>query len=416
MEVLGNWLLPEQFMPHGHCYLWDPWLLRQNVISNALIGLSYYSIPVALMLLVKKRKDLSFDWIFFMFSAFIFACGSTHFLNIFNIWWPAYRLDAALMSMTAVLSVVTAISLIMLMPKLLAIPSLEVLNRTIAQLEDEVRRRSKAEKDLSALNADLDAKVLERTRELEQAHQSLADAKTAVEAQLAKTSQINQELKNFTYIAAHDLKSPLKGIDQLATWITEDMGDNLTDDTVNNLRLMRSRIRRMERLLDDLLGYSRLGRADYHPEMVDTTQLVSDVFDMTAAGTQFKLQMTGTLPTFYAQKVPLELVFRNLIANAIKHHDLATGTICVSALTAGCWVEFSVQDDGPGIAPEHHSRVFGIFQTLKPRDAVEGSGIGLALVKKAVDAVGGTVGVESNGQRGCVIQFTWPHIEEKRNP
>jgi signal transduction histidine kinase len=408
INSLGNWILPEQFMPHGHCYLWDPWLLRQNVISNALIGLSYYSIPVALVLFVKKRKDLSFNWIFFMFSAFIFACGTTHFLSIFNIWWPAYRLDAALMSVTAGLSVMTAIALIKLMPKLLAIPSIEVLTSTIAQLEHEVHLRRTAENELSVLNANLDAKVSERTHELEQAHQRLAKAKNAVELQLVEITKINEELNNFSYIAAHDLKSPLRGIDQLATWIAEDMGDNLTAETLSNLRLMRSRIQRMERLLNDLLAYSRVGRSANKAEMVDTAQLVADVFDMTATATQYRLQMTDNLPTFYAQKIPLELVFRNLIANAIKHHDRATGTIGVSARSMGDGVEFAVEDDGPGIAPEHHIRVFGIFKTLRPRDAVEGSGIGLALVKKAVESVGGTVRVESNGHRGCIVKFTWP--------
>lgn len=227
--------------------------------------------------------------------------------------------------------------------------------------------------------------------------------------------RINEELNNFAYVASHDLKSPLRGIDQLANWITEDLGDTLGGDTREHLRLMRSRIKRMEMLLDDLLAYSRVGRSSDDIVRIDSRELIEAVFEMQSPDHSMQLLLDDEMPTFNAQKVPLELIFRNLIGNAIKHRVKPQGSIRISARKYAEGVEFSVQDDGPGIAPEHQGRVFTIFQTLKPRDQIEGSGMGLAFVKKAVESVGGRVTLESDGQNGCTFSFTWPisDIEEK---
>ena len=101
-------------------------------------------------------------------------------------------------------------------------------------------------------------------------------------------------------------------------------------------------------------------------------------------------------------------MFRNLINNAIKHHNKPDGAITITYQLLNNQYEFTVQDDGPGIAPEHQQRVFEMFQTLKPRDEVEGSGIGLAIVKKSVINLGGTITLESDGCHGCTFRFTWP--------
>lgn len=220
--------------------------------------------------------------------------------------------------------------------------------------------------------------------------------------------RINEELRNFAYIASHDLKSPLRGIDQLATWIEEDLGAALDSNTQNHLRLMRSRIKRLEFLLDDLLAFARIGRSNDAVVTVNTRDLVHDIFDLLATAPKMQLRMAPDMPSVQTQKVPLELVLRNLISNAVKHHDKPQGVITVSARTLHNATEFSVQDDGPGIPVEHQQRVFAMFQTLKPRDQVEGSGMGLAMVKKAVEAAGGKVMLESDGQNGCVFRFTWP--------
>lgn len=234
------------------------------------------------------------------------------------------------------------------------------------------------------------------------------EAQHRIEAQLNELLRINVELNNFTYVASHDLKSPLRGIDQLASWIADDLADTLNPETMEHLRLMRSRIKRMERLLDDLLAYSRVGRTDDEIATVNTHALINDIFDLIATTKRIELKLDPDLPVLQTRKVPLELVLRNLISNAIKHHDKAEGCITIAARHLPGRVEFAVRDNGPGIAPEHQERVFGMFQTLKPRDEVEGSGIGLALVRKAVESLGGKVRLESDGASGCTFYFTWP--------
>lgn len=226
-------------------------------------------------------------------------------------------------------------------------------------------------------------------------------------------TRINEELNSFAYVASHDLKSPLRGIDQLATWIIEDLGENISAETREHLRLMRNRIKRLERLLDDLLAYSRVGRGSGKLEMVDTRALVTDVVALLAPTIPLDLQFSEFMPTFLTRRVPLDLVLRNLINNAIKHHDKPRANISVAAWQSDNTIQFSVRDDGPGIHPDYHERVFGMFQTLSSRDDKEGSGMGLAMVKKAVESVGGRVVLSSDGHNGSTFQFTWPiGIEE----
>lgn len=225
---------------------------------------------------------------------------------------------------------------------------------------------------------------------------------------VGQLTRSNDDLNNFAYVASHDLKSPLRGVDQLATWIEEDLGGSLNSETQSHLRLMRSRISRMEMLLDDLLAYSRVGQSDNPVAAVNTGNLVRDIFELAASRKNIALVAAVDMPVVRTQKVPLELVLRNLINNAIKHHDKPQGTIRVEAQPYPGGYEFTVEDDGPGIPAEHQKRVFTIFQTLKPRDEVEGSGMGLAIVKKAVETAGGAVTLESDGKLGCVFRFTWP--------
>lgn len=218
----------------------------------------------------------------------------------------------------------------------------------------------------------------------------------------------NRELATFAYVASHDLRSPLRGISQLAEWIVEDLGETPSPEIANYLRLLKSRIGRMEALLDDLLAYSRVGRIEGDIAEVDVAELCRDVFDLNNPPPDFKLHVEGDLPRFATLGTPLTLVFRNLISNAIKHHNRRDGVITITSVDDGEAYVFSVGDDGPGIPPEYHERVFGLFQTLKPRDEVEGSGMGLALVKKIVEIYDGWVRLESDGKSGATFRFRWP--------
>ncbi|NBC17096.1 MAG: PAS domain-containing protein [Bacteroidetes bacterium] len=233
-------------------------------------------------------------------------------------------------------------------------------------------------------------------------------AQRQLERYAADLKRTNEELDNFAYVASHDLRAPLRNIDNLAQWLTEDLGDDLPDDSQRHLRLLRQRVQRMERLLDDLLKYSRAGRYSYDIDTVDSQALVHDIVHMLDVPPAFTIDVAPDMPTLRAARVPLEQVLMNLISNAVKHHDRPDGRVTVQARTDGEHVVFEVADDGPGIAPQYQERIFGMFQTLRRRDEVEASGIGLALVKKLVEHVGGSVSVASEEGQGTTFRFTWP--------
>ncbi|GAB1269367.1 hypothetical protein NBRC116493_26200 [Aurantivibrio infirmus] len=233
---------------------------------------------------------------------------------------------------------------------------------------------------------------------------------------ITELMRTNEELEKFAYVASHDLKAPLRAVDQLARWIEEDLSGKLEEDTTNHLRLMRSRIDRMGNLLADLLEFSRSGRILGTIEQVNTDELIRGVFELGRVDERFELELAGEFPTIETHKAPLELVFRNLISNALKHHDKDNGKISIKCATLGTSLMFSVADDGPGIEIEHRDRVFDMFQTLRPRDEVEGSGMGLAIVKKTIESFGGLITLTPNKPRGSIFSFSWPKQVDSSPP
>jgi signal transduction histidine kinase len=210
-------------------------------------------------------------------------------------------------------------------------------------------------------------------------------------------------------VASHDLKAPLRGIANLAQWLGEDLGENLNEETGGYLELLQRRVLRMEGLIDGILQYSRAGRSRDEPETLDVGKLVDEVVDLLAPPDNLAIEVEGYMPTVVSERAPLQQVFLNLIGNAIRHAESESPRVTVSVTDeGGGWYEFSVSDNGPGIAPEYHERIFTIFQTLKPKDEVESTGIGLAVVKRIVERQGGQVWVESDGKRGATFRFLWP--------
>ena len=174
------------------------------------------------------------------------------------------------------------------------------------------------------------------------------------------------------------------------------------------LDLLKGRVLRMEALIDGILQFSRVGRSGGDVEQVDTGELVRDVIDLLAPPATVTIDVAPDMPTLQTYRLPMTQVFSNLIGNAVKHNADRPLHISVTARPAGRFVEFSVRDDGQGIAPQYHERVFGIFQTLASRDKVEGSGLGLALVKKIVEHMRGRIRLESQEGTGATFSFTWP--------
>jgi len=267
--------------------------------------------------------------------------------------------------------------------------------QAVANVLSHALQRQRVETTLRNLNATLEQRVQERTAELEQSNRELARS--------------NSELDHFAYVASHDLQAPLRGIDQLASWITEDAAAVLSEPSKLHLTKLRGRITRMERLLNDLLAYARASRQRHTPEWVNTTQLVQEIVDLLAPPPGMTVDIQEPLPLLRTERTPLETVLRNLVGNAIKHHHQPhTGRLRVTAEKQEAWITFCISDNGPGIDPRFHGRIFQLFQTLHPRDQVEGSGLGLAIVRRLVENRGGSISLASDSGQGATFSFTWP--------
>lgn len=222
----------------------------------------------------------------------------------------------------------------------------------------------------------------------------------------------NQELDQFAYVISHDLKAPLRAISNLSLWLEEDLADKLSEDTQHQMNLLRGRVHRMENLINGILEYSRVGRLKTEVESVSVEAILTDVVDSLAPPPSFTIEIGSGMPMLKTSRLLLQQVFSNLISNAIKHHNRPDGCIKVAVQEKKEFYEFSVSDDGPGIAPQYHERVFVIFQTLQSRDTTENTGIGLSLVKKIVETEGGSISIESQEGQGTIIRFTWPKISK----
>lgn len=230
-----------------------------------------------------------------------------------------------------------------------------------------------------------------------------------------RLAQTNKELETFAYVASHDLKSPLRGISQLSTWIDEDLEAKEFSEVEKHTKMLRNRIHRMEKLLDDMLIFYRAGKTDGTVTTIDVAHIAKELFEIQNTKPGLHLELGSDLPVLETLGTPFEQILRNLFSNAIKHHDLDEGIIRIDARKANDhFYEISVTDDGPGIPLKFQDRVFGMFQTLKSRDELEGSGMGLALIKKIVEAYGGNIRIFSEG-RGCQFTFSWPtHITKRK--
>jgi len=236
----------------------------------------------------------------------------------------------------------------------------------------------------------------------------LKQAEVALRSSHQELERSNADLEQFAYVASHDLKAPLRAMEVLVGWLAEDLVGYREGDVQENLGLLQARTARLNRLLDDLLAYSRVGRRVGEFCEVDVGELIGDVWSLSAPPPGFRIETAGELPTFATFRAPLEQVLRNLIGNAVKHHPGPEGRVTVSAEDKGDHYLFSVADDGEGIPDEYRDRVYQMFQTLKPRDDIEGSGMGLAIVSRIIAWQGGRVWHEqAPGGRGTVFKFEW---------
>jgi len=217
----------------------------------------------------------------------------------------------------------------------------------------------------------------------------------------------NQELDNFSHIVSHDLKAPLRAIANLAQWLEEDLEGKIPPDNKLQLQLMRSRVYRMEALINGLLSYARIAKEDIPLELVSVEEILAEIIDSLDILPPFSVEIAHPLPTFYTKRILLNQVLTNLIGNAIKHHDRPNGNVKIAVQEHPEFYEFTISDDGRGIDPKQQERIFDIFQTVEIQDKIQSTGIGLAIVKKIVNSEGGKVYVKSEVGKGSTFHVIW---------
>jgi two-component system sensor kinase FixL len=262
-------------------------------------------------------------------------------------------------------------------------------------ITEDVTARRQAEEALQSANEDLEARVQARTAEL---------------------SAINNELSQFAYVVTHDLKAPLRNIQQLSDWLSRDFARKLGKDGLELVTLMGDRVQHLQRLVDGLLACARVGRAPEVSEDVPTYDLLQRIIRLLTPPECVVIDVADHLPVVNGNTERLQQIFQNLLDNAIKYLDKPKGRVRVDAARlADAW-QFSVADNGPGIPARYHEKIFQIFQRLHGGDGPAGTGLGLALVKRIVETRGGRIWVESVEGEGATLHFTWPDRPRSRLP
>ena len=270
----------------------------------------------------------------------------------------------------------------------LTIGGKQVLQATVRNVSE----RKRDEEMILKLNTDLEQRVSERTQQLEES---------------------NKELESFAYVVSHDLKAPLRAITSLSNWLVSDYGDKLGEEGKESLNLIVQRSKRMDGLINGILNYSRVGRVTEEAKLVELNTIVNDAITLVSPPVHVEVTVETKLPTIICDQTRIYELFQNLLSNAVKYMDKPEGEIRVGCVDNGRLYTFYVTDNGPGIEEKYFDKIFQMFQTLNPRDEVEGTGVGLTIVKKIVEMYGGTIWVESRIGEGSTFRFTLPYVAEK---
>ena len=246
--------------------------------------------------------------------------------------------------------------------------------------------------------------------ELSNLARSLNNMATVLKENITLLKRKNQELDQFAHIVSHDLKAPLRGIDNVVAWIEEDHAAEISPKLKEYFHIIKGRLLRAENLIHGILSYARVDKEKQDKEEVDLNRLIDEVTEAITIKSRLKLIVRPKLPVLYTEKLPLFQIFSNLISNAVKYHDKQNGLIKIYHHEHPTYYQFFVEDNGPGIAKSYHNKIFVIFQTLQERDSLESTGVGLAIVKKILDDRNQIIHITSDTGKGAIFSFTWPKI------
>jgi len=417
-------LFSSSFMPHGHCYLWNAGLIWLHVVSDSLIALAYFFIPVTLIYFIQRRRDLPFQWVFVCFGIFILACGATHAMEVWTLWHANYWLAGAIKAVTAMASVPTAILLFQSVPPALALPSPGALRLEIAE-------RKRTEQALHQAKDDLELKVLERTAELRKANEDLfaeiAQHKQADEerkrAQEAY-SKAQAELVHVTRVMtmgelaasiAHEVSQPLSGVvingNTCLRWLAAN------PPNLDEARQTAQRIVRDGKRAGDLIARIRTlaTKSSSTKEPVNLNQAIQDAIgliqdEVWRKGVKLRTDLANDLSPVMGDRVQLQQVLLNLIKNGVEAMitvEERARELVIKTQNDEDQVRVEVQDSGIGLDEAIMQKIFEAFYSTKP----EGMGMGLSISRSIVENHGGRLRATPNDGPGVTFQFTIPQYQ-----
>ncbi|HRF14196.1 MAG TPA: response regulator [Bacteroidia bacterium] len=221
-----------------------------------------------------------------------------------------------------------------------------------------------------------------------------------------KLKRLNDHLDKFLYILSHDLNAPLRAIENLVQWLEEDLQSQISDESKENIGLLRNRVAKMKLLLDGLLRYARSGNTKHHQDMISPEKMIRQIVAELQGDRKVSLNIDSSVLEMQTDRTALQLVLKELIQNAMFFNPSDKSTIDISVSEKNDSYEFVVADNGPGIKPQHQKIIFELFQTL-PSSVVPSSGVGLSIVKKVVEEYGGTVWFSPTVKCGTEVHFNW---------
>jgi signal transduction histidine kinase len=369
MKWLSDVFLERGLTPHGYCLLWNPDLILVHVISDALIALAYFSIPVVLWVVLRRRPELEFSWVLGLFALFIFACGTTHLLSILVLWVPAYGLEGAVKAITAATSIFTAITLWPLLPKLIALPSPAHLQHTLDQLRAEIAERERAEEML---------------------HQA----------------QKMQAVGQLTAGIAHDFNNLLTviggNLERARRLVGEDPG--ITRSLQNAL----SATRRAATVTSQLLSFAR--KQPLVLKQGNANAVIAELFsflrETMGSNVPVRIDLADDLPEFVFDRNQLESAIINLAINARDAMPSGGELVLATRLDDQGHVVISARDHGIGMDDDTIARATEPFFTTKPVGS--GTGLGLSQVYGFVSQMGGTIDIQSTPGAGTIVSLIFP--------
>ncbi|WP_291811686.1 ATP-binding protein [Limnobacter sp.] len=373
-----------EYLPHGFCIAWNPQLLAMHVISDLLIAIAYFSIPIGIVYVAKKRPDAELQPIYYLFAAFILACGVTHVMGILTLWVPLYYTQGITKIVTALVSVATAIYLLPKLKHIMALPDLGKLTQINTALAQEIVSRRQSEVSLR------------QSQEL------------ALQAQKTQAA--------FLANMSHEIRTPMNGV--LGT-LDLLLDTELKPEQLQLAAASKRSAASLLSLLNDILDISKVesGQLTLRHSPLELADVFADVeaalaFDANSKGIELQCP-AGLVPntTYLGDSVRMRQILLNLVGNAIKFTDVGhVKVVCqeVSRTAQQAVLEFTVKDTGIGIAPEHQKNLFKRFTQVDNSSTrrAQGSGLGLAIVKELVELMGGKVRLHSEPGRGTEIVFS----------